>query len=133
MGVNVTYSDINNAAALIEVAQKQGDYTPDLSFGTHFFQDLVESAIRYLPLYPDDKDILFNHQYLLESRNTFKELVPDFPHLEKVIHVIDVNSSSNGSVLQVLMNADSNLAVGLLTEEEDLTAGLTSQEILPQS
>ena len=133
LGVNVTYSDINNAAALIEVAQKQGDYTPDLSFGTHFFQDLVESAIRYLPLYPDDKDILFNHQYLLESRNTFKELVPDFPHLEKVIHVIDVNSSSNGSVLQVLMNADSNLAVGLLTEEEDLTAGLTSQEILPQS
>ncbi len=128
LGVNVTYSDINNAAALIEVAQKQGDYTPDLSFGTHFFQDLVESAIRYLPLYPDDKDILFNHQYLLESRNTFKELVPDFPHLEKVIHVIDVNSSSNGSVLQVLMNADSNLAVGLLTEEEDLTDGLTSQQ-----
>ena len=53
LGVNVTYSDINNTAALIEVAQKQGDYIPDLSFGTHFFQDLVESSIRYLPIYPD--------------------------------------------------------------------------------
>ena len=114
LGVNVTYSDINNTAALIEVAQKQGDYIPDLSFGTHFFQDLVESAIRYLPLYPDDEDILFNHQYLRESKNIFKELVPDFPHLENIIHVIDVKSTSNGSVLQVLMNADSNLAVGFL-------------------
>ena len=49
LGVNVTYSDINNTAALIEVAQKRGDYIPDLSFGTHFFQDLVESDIRYIP------------------------------------------------------------------------------------
>jgi len=128
LGVNVTYSDINNTAALIEVARKQGDYIPDLSFGTHFFQDLVESAIRYLPLYPDDQGILFNQKYLLESKNIFSALVPDFSHLEKIIHVIDVKSTSNGSVLQVLMNADSNLAVGLLTEEEDLTDGLTSQQ-----
>lgn len=128
MGVNVTYSDINNTAALIEVARKQGDYIPDLSFGTHFFQDLVESAIRYLPLYPDDKDILFNHQYLRESKNFLKELVPNFSHLEKVIHVIDVKSTSNGSVLQVLMNADSNLAVGMLAEEESLLDGQTVQQ-----
>jgi pyruvate,water dikinase len=128
LGVNVTYSDINNTAALIEVAQKQGDYTPDLSFGTHFFQDLVESAIRYLPLYPDDKDILFNLQYLRESKNIYKELVPDFPHLENIIHVIDVKSTSNGSVLQVLMNADANLAVGFLAEEESLLDGQTVQQ-----
>ncbi len=128
LGVNVTYSDINNTAALIEIAQKQGDYIPDLSFGTHFFQDLVESAIRYLPLYPDDQDILFNHQYLRESKNIYKELVPDFPHLENIIHVIDVKSTSNGSVLQVLMNADANLAVGFLTEEESLLDGQTIQK-----
>ncbi len=128
LGVNVTYSDINNTAALIEVAQKHGDYIPDLSFGTHFFQDLVESSIRYLPLYPDDSGILFNHQYLLESKNIYKDLVPDFPHLEKIIHVIDVKSTSNGSVLQILMNADNNLAVGLLTDEEDLVEGQTIQQ-----
>ena len=54
LGVRVTYSDINNAAMIIEVARKKGNYVPDVSFGTHFFQDLVESGIRYLPLYPDD-------------------------------------------------------------------------------
>ncbi len=128
LGVNVTYSDINNTAALIEVAQKQGDYVPDLSFGTHFFQDLVESAIRYLPLYPDDQDIQFNHKFLLESKNIFKDLVPDFSHLERIIHVIDVKSTAGGSVLQVLMNADTNMAVGLLAEEEGLLDGQTVQQ-----
>ncbi len=128
LGVNVTYSDINNTAALIEVAQKQGDCVPDLSFGTHFFQDLVESAIRYLPLYPDDQDIQFNHKFLLESKNIFKDLVPDFSHLERIIHVIDVKSTANGSVLQVLMNADTNMAVGLLAEEEGLLDGQTVQQ-----
>ena len=34
---------INNTAMLIEIARKTGDYLPDLSFGTHFFQDLVEA------------------------------------------------------------------------------------------
>lgn len=58
LGVPVTYSDINNTAMLIEVARQRGNYVPDLSFGTHFFQDLVEAGIRYLPLYPDDDKIL---------------------------------------------------------------------------
>ena len=64
LGVNVTYSDINNTAVLIEIARKKGNYVPDLSFGTHFFQDLVEASIRYLPLYPDEKGIIFNEEFL---------------------------------------------------------------------
>ena len=119
LGVNVTYSDINNTAVLIEIAQKRGDYIPDLSFGTHFFQDLVESAIRYIPLYPDDYGILFNSQYLLESKNSFQEILPDFAHLGDIIHVVDVKQSSEGQVLKILMNAEKNLALALLTEEDD--------------
>ena len=121
LGVSVTYSDINNTAALIEVAQKRGDYTPDLSFGTHFFQDLVESSIRYIPIYPDDYGIIFNSEYLLESKNTIKDILPDFAHLEKIIKVIDVKNTSNGQVLQVLMNAEKNKAIAILTEEDELS------------
>jgi pyruvate,water dikinase len=119
LGVNVTYSDINNTAALIEIAQKQGDYIPDLSFGTHFFQDLVESSIRYVPLYPDDPGIVFNQQFLLESKNIYKDLVPEFADLGNIIHIIDVRDSSNGFLLQILMNADKNLALAILAEDCD--------------
>ena len=120
LGVNVTYSDINNTAVLIEVAQKRGDYTPDLSFGTHFFQDLVESSIRYIPLYPDNYGIIYNVSYLMESKNTLKEILPDFAYLEHVIRVINIKNSSDGQVLQVLMNAEKSKAIALLAEEIEI-------------
>ncbi len=128
LGVNVTYSDINNTAALIEIARKQGDYTPDLSFGTHFFQDLVESAIRYLPLYPDESGIIFNEDFLTNAKNIYAELVPDYPHLEQVIRVIDIKEATQGAVLQILMNADKNLAVALLTEETQIQEASSEPE-----
>jgi len=115
LGVSVTYSDINNTAMLVEIARKKGNYIPDLSFGTHFFQDLVEAHIRYLPLYPDDKGILFNENFLNNSKNIFSELVPEFKYLNDTIAVIDVTEETNGYVLKVLMNAELDEALGIFT------------------
>jgi hypothetical protein len=115
LGVNVTYSDINNTAVLIEVARKKGNYVPDLSFGTHFFQDLVEASIRYLPLYPDEKENIFNEDFLLKSPNAIFELLPAYTNLSDIIHVIEVPEVADGLVLRVLMNADLDKAVGILS------------------
>jgi pyruvate,water dikinase len=115
LGVNVTYSDINNTSMLIEIARKKGNYLPDLSFGTHFFQDLVEASIRYLPLYPDDSGIIFNEHFLTKSRNILPDVLPEYEYLQNTIRVIDVPASSNGLILKVLMNADLDEAVGILT------------------
>ncbi len=114
LGVRVTYSDINNTALLIEIARRSGDYTPDLSFGTHFFQDLVEASIRYLPLYPDEAEAAFNEAFLTHAPNVLANLAPEFAHLADVVRVIDVPQAADGQVLRVLMNADLDEAVGLL-------------------
>ena len=118
LGVPVTYSDINNTSLLIEVARQRGNYLPDLSFGTHFFQDLVEASIRYLPLYPDDPTTSFNDLFLLRSRNVLRELLPEFGHLESTLRVIDIPGETGGLVLRVLMNADLNQAVGFLASPQ---------------
>lgn len=120
LGVDVTYSDINNTAMLIEIARKKGNYVPDLSFGTHFFQDLVEANIRYLPLYPDDAGVFFKEKFFEESQNIFNDLVPEYHYLKDVIKVIDVHDATNGSVLKILMNSELELAIGMFanpTEE----------------
>jgi hypothetical protein len=116
LGVRVTYSDINNAAMIIEVARKKGNYVPDVSFGTHFFQDLVESGIRYLPLYPDDPGVIFNDQFLRSATNLLPHLLPEYKELAQTIRVIDVPLSSRGKIVQVLMNGDRGLAVALFSE-----------------
>jgi hypothetical protein len=116
LGVSVTYSDINNTAALIEVARKKGNYLPDLSFGTHFFQDLVEADIRYLPLYPDDKEIIFNETFLLGSTNIFADIVPEYAHLAGTVRLIDVPRITNGQVMRIFLNADLDEGMAVLTD-----------------
>lgn len=113
LGVSVTYSDINNTAALLEIARKRGAYLPELSFGTHFFQDLVEADIRYIPLYPDMPDIVFNEAFLLRSKNILPDILPEFAHLADVVRVIDVPSQTEGRILRILLNADLEEAVGM--------------------
>nr|HQU71508.1 PEP/pyruvate-binding domain-containing protein [Calditrichia bacterium] len=119
LGVNISYSGINNSAMLIEIARQQKDYLPDLSFGTHFFQDLVESSIRYLPLYPDDPDTAFNENFLNRSHNTLAEIFPEFARLSETVKVIDVRKVAGGKVLKVLMNAEIDTAVAILAEPEE--------------
>ncbi|MBE0646104.1 MAG: nucleotidyltransferase domain-containing protein [Bacteroidetes bacterium] len=116
LGVNVTYSDINNTALLVEIARDQGGYLPDLSFGTHFFQDLVEASIRYLPLYPDEASVYFNEPFLTHGKNVLADILPDYAFLADTVFVVDVEASSEGKILRVLMNAEIEQAVCFLED-----------------
>lgn len=121
LGVSVTYSDINNTAALIEMAFRKGHYLPDLSFGTHFFQDLVEAGIAYLPLYPEEPGNIFRHDFFLSQENKLVELLPDFRTYADVIRVIDLPAVSGGRILRLVMNGDEEKAIAYLTTRNDQT------------
>jgi len=127
LGVSVTYSDINNTAMLMEIATSRGGYSPELSFGTHFFQDLVESSIRYLPLYPDEGGTLFNHAFFRSSPNILRDLLPEYAHLADAVRVIDVPKSADGQVLSVRMNADLDEAIGMLCPPSGSVSAGTSR------
>ncbi|MEW6073266.1 MAG: PEP/pyruvate-binding domain-containing protein [Planctomycetota bacterium] len=114
LGVSVTYSDINNTAALLEIARRKGDYLPELSFGTHFFQDLVETDIRYIPLYPDDPGVVFNERFFLGAKNILPGILPEYGDVADTLRVIDVPAQTEGRILRVLLNADLDEAVGIL-------------------
>jgi pyruvate, water dikinase len=113
LGVQVTYSDIHHTALLMEVAARRGAYVPDVSFGTHFFQDLVEAGIRYLPLFPGEPGVIFNEAFLRQASNALPELLPEYARLAPAVRVIDVARATGGLVLRVLMNADAGEAIGL--------------------
>jgi predicted nucleotidyltransferase len=118
LGVSVGYADISNTAVLVEMARKKGNYVPDLSFGTHFFQDLVEGGIRYLPLYPDEPGNHLDEAFLRGAPNLLPGLLPDLEHLAPVLRVIDVPASRGGLILRVLMNGELDEAVGVLCEAD---------------
>lgn len=116
LGVRVDYADINHTRLLVEIARRKGDYVPDVSFGTHFFQDLVEADIAYLPLYPDEPGKIFNEELLLGAPNALGELLPDRKDLEHVIRVIHIPAVADGKLLDVVMDGDDGLALGYLAK-----------------
>jgi len=114
LGVGITYSGINNTALLVEIARKKGNYVPDLSFGTHFFQDLVEAHINYLALYPDEEGNLFNEAFFRDSPSVLTRILPEFARLERAVRVIDVEEVFPGSEMNIVMDGDKDRALGFV-------------------
>ncbi len=91
LGVPVTFSEINNIAVLGEIAFSGGNLMPELSFGTHFFQDLVETDIFYVAIFPEREDVFYNEEGILSLRDIFPELMPDHGKYGNVVRVFDVS------------------------------------------
>jgi hypothetical protein len=116
MGVHVGYADINYTHMLIEIARPVGDFVPEVSFGSHFFQDLVESRIPYLALYPEEAGNLFDEEFLHGTRNALPQLLPELADYADVVRVIDVADARAGLLLNVDMDGDAQQALGYLAE-----------------
>ena len=119
LGVAVTYADISRTAVLVEIARKKGSYLPDVSFGTHFFNDLVESGIHYLPLYPDDPGVAWNEDFLERSPNCLAEVAPEFADMEGVVRVIRVADVADGRHLHLVMDAETDRALAYLADPQE--------------
>lgn len=114
LGVNTTYSDINNASVLVEIAREEAGHAPDVSFGTHFFLDLVESRIIYLPLYPDDPGAEFNFAFFELAPNSLARFAPGAEKFEDFIKVIDAPLTSGGKYVHVLADPQGGEAICFL-------------------
>jgi hypothetical protein len=118
LGIKVTYAGINRAKLLVEVAFAKEGYTPEVSYGTHFFEDLVEADIAIVALFPDDPATNFNEAFLLRSENRLGRLAPDLKHWESVVRVIHVPSASGGLLLQVLLDGKGQKGIGFFGTSE---------------
>jgi len=90
LGVPVSFSEINNITVLGELACEGGNLMPELSFGTHFFQDLVESDIFYVAIFPQQAGFVFNRARLEEMPNQLGVLAPEKTKYEDVVRVCDI-------------------------------------------
>lgn len=119
LGVKVTYANINKAKLIAEISFAKDGYTPEVSYGTHFFQDLVEADILILSLFPDDPGAFFNEPFLLESPNLLSEIVPEFKDAQRVVRVLHVPSIRNGHFLHVYTEALNQRGVGLFGPRQE--------------
>ena len=89
LGVPVSFAEISNVTVLGEMSFSAGGLMPDLSFGSHFFQDMVESDIFYVALFPERKDCRLDFSLLQSMPNLLKELLPEAEQFSSVLKVYD--------------------------------------------
>lgn len=109
-GVPVTYADIFNCRALIEVAVLRHGYTPEPSYGTHFFQDLVEAQIYPLAIYPEEEGDYLNWNFLQRAKNCLFEFSPQAPaSLQACLKVIHIPEERPNHHLELILTGQQGL------------------------
>jgi pyruvate,water dikinase len=111
LGVNTTYADLSQARVLVELAHERAGQLPDLSFGSHFFQDLVEAQVIYLPVYPEAAADQFNRKFFAAAATALAGLSPEDAGFAGVVKVIDVRRETGGRAARVLADPRSRAAV----------------------
>lgn len=114
LGLKVGYADIYNTRALVEIGWVHGSNRPTLSYGTHFFQDLVESHIFPLAIYPGEPGNPFQKSFFDQARNALPALLPEDDRFSEFVKVIDVPATTGGRVLELVMSGDAGKALAFL-------------------
>ncbi|MFC1813196.1 PEP/pyruvate-binding domain-containing protein [Thermodesulfobacteriota bacterium] len=118
LGVKVGYEDINRTLILGEIAFEKEGYTPEVSFGTHFFNDLVEAQIAPIAIFPDHIDTIFKEGFFKQASNQLSAMAPDFAVYDSVVHVVHVPAYNNGQLLHVYQNNEEQKGVGFIGPRE---------------
>lgn len=103
LGIPVTFTEIKNVSVLCEIAKMHEGLSPDLSLGTHFFNDLVDMDVLYVGLSPDREGSLLNEELLRSMPNKLAEILPDDAAYADAVHVID---SQDLGASWILLRAD---------------------------
>ena len=87
LGVPTSFADISEFNTVVEVSESEAGYMPELSYGSHFFQDLVEAGILYSAVFRDETTLAFDPGPLLAAENRLGEFTAA-DGLEDVIRVV---------------------------------------------
>ncbi len=105
LGVPVSYADIFNVDALVEVPMAIQNEEPEASYGTHFFQDLIEAGIFPVAVYPGKDEDRIDFAFFRSAPNALPSLCPDHADMAHLVTVIDVPSYRHGQMLVLAMEA----------------------------
>jgi len=104
LGVPVAFSEINTVSVLCEVAAMHEGLVPEVSLGTHFFNDLVEMDMLYCAVYPQKYDNVLNSDFFMKSKNLLSQLLPKSKAFSNAVKVIDTAKNKEG--LSVCVSSD---------------------------
>jgi len=94
LGLPVSFAEIHNFCAICEMADADIGYMPELSYGSHMFQDLVEAGIFYTAIYENEKTLYFNKDFFSGEPNHLTDLLPEYGEYANIVKVYDMRKKN---------------------------------------
>ncbi|OGV65383.1 MAG: hypothetical protein A3K19_11125 [Lentisphaerae bacterium RIFOXYB12_FULL_65_16] len=105
LGVPVTFADINSVSVLCEIVAMRDNLVPDVSLGTHFFNELVENDILYMALFPNKEGNRINTKTLeTDLPNRLVDLLPDAAEWTKAVRFLNMADLPEGAMCVLSAN-----------------------------
>ncbi|HEX9013559.1 MAG TPA: PEP/pyruvate-binding domain-containing protein [Anaerolineaceae bacterium] len=114
LGVPIEYADIYNSRALVELTGRGVGTAPEPSFGTHFFQDLLEAHIFPLAVNMDDENAVFNQGFFSQAPSCLSDWIPTDASMGDALCLIDIHAARPGCRLDLIMENAPAQAVAFL-------------------
>lgn len=89
LGVPVSFAQISGFRGICEVSDSRAGYMPELSYGSHMFQDMVETGIFYCALWGDDRTEYYNEELFAGLEDLFPKICPDRKVLSGMFRVTE--------------------------------------------
>ena len=104
LGIPVNFAEINQMDFICEIAEMHEGLIPDVSLGTHFFNNLVELDLLYFALHPHKEQDVLQREFFTTNPNQLPELFPKEAKWQEILKVIDTESLPHNLDLMMNMN-----------------------------
>ncbi len=116
LGIPISFAEMDKVSFLCEMAEKTGGFVPDVSLGTHFFNNLVELDILYFVLYPDKDDYFLNQTFFQNAKNQLARLIPGSNQWIEAVKVIDLGGEMDDCTVNIYMNSFTQTGISYFTK-----------------
>ena len=89
LGVPSAFADISEFSVIAEVSESKAGYIPELSYGSHIFQDLVEAGILYTAVFEQESTVAYAPEMLKRYTDKTEEITAMADDIKDVLRVYE--------------------------------------------
>lgn len=93
LGVPTSFADISEFAMICEISETKAGYMPELSYGSHIFQDLVEAGILYTAIFGNETTKIWQPELLKHFPDKKEEFCQPEPAAAEVLSFYEVSDA----------------------------------------
>jgi hypothetical protein len=118
LGVYVSYADIHQSCALVELSGSEAGAPSEPSLGTHFFHDLMEAQIYPIAVPLDEPDTHFQREFFDNAPNAITSFINVDEQTAACVQLIDIAAYRPNHHIEIIMDDAQDQVTAFLVKRD---------------